>query len=148
MRPEYLVIHCSASDRSLTSVRNIRDWHLARGWKDIGYHKIIDITGKVHQGRPDTEVGAHAAGFNSRSLGICLIGDFDKDVLDERDPQFKALVQVCATLCRRYGIPAGRIIGHRDVYKLLGQKVAKTCPGRTAYELMGRLRELVAEYLG
>lgn len=148
MKPKYLVIHCSATDRKRTTVDSIRKYHKeVKGWSDVGYHRLIDFEGVVHMGRPDHIPGAHASGFNSKSLGICLIGDFDKDVLREDDPQFKALVQVVATLCKRHGIPVENVIGHRDVYRLLNQKVAKSCPGDSAYALLPRLRELVAGYL-
>lgn len=146
-RIEWLVVHCSASDRHKTTVEDIERWHEARGFDGIGYHRIILGDGTVRQGRHDQKVGAHAQGFNSHSLGICLTGNFDKDVLQEEDAQFRALVQVCAVLCKRHGIPPERIIGHRDTYKLLRKKVAKSCPGNTAYALMPRLRELVTSYL-
>lgn len=122
----HIVIHNSASNRSTTTINDIRRWHVEEnGWKDIGYHRVIYISGEVLQGRPDAEIGAHAEGFNAHSLGICLTGNFDVDKIDERDPQFKALVQTVATLCKRYGIPVENVIGHRDVYPLLGQKVLK-----------------------
>lgn len=143
----HIVIHCSASNRSTTTVLDIERWHRERGWSGIGYHKVIDISGAVHQGRPDDVAGAHAEGFNSRSLGICLIGDFDKDKLLEADPQFRALVQVVATLCKRHGIPVANVIGHRDVYPILGKPVAKSCPGASAHALLPRLRELARRYL-
>lgn len=143
----HIVIHCSASDRHKTTPQQIDRWHRARGWDGIGYHRVIDGAGTVHQGRPDDRIGAHAEGFNTHSLGICLTGNFDKDVLAEGDAQFKALVQACAVLCKRYGLTPDRIIGHRDTYAKLKKPVAKTCPGRTAYALLPRLRELVGGYL-
>ena len=144
---EWLVIHCSASPRDTTTLEDIDRWHRAQGWDGCGYHRVIQGDGTVRQGRHDQKVGSHAQGFNAHSLGICLTGNFDKDVLQEEDDQFKALVQVCAVLCKRHGIPPERIIGHRDTYKLLRKKVAKSCPGNTAYALLPRLRELVAAYL-
>lgn len=144
---DWIVIHCSASDRHKTTPKQIDGWHRQRGWSEIGYHRVITGDGKVHQGRADEAIGAHAAGFNTHSLGICLTGNFDHDTLREDDPQFEALVQVCAVLCKRHGIPPGAIIGHRDTYKLLRRPVAKSCPGNTAYALLPRLRERVRGYL-
>lgn len=34
-----VVIHHSASD--FGNARVIRDWHIERGWRDIGYHAVI-----------------------------------------------------------------------------------------------------------
>lgn len=144
---EWIVIHCSASDRHKTKPADIDRWHRERGWDGIGYHKVIDGAGTVHQGRLDARIGAHAEGFNSHSLGICLTGNFDRDALTEDDSQFRALVQTCAVLCKRYGLKPDRIIGHRDTYTKLKKPMLKTCPGKNAYALLPRLRELVGGYL-
>lgn len=49
---------------------------------DIGYHFIIGGDGKVYEGRPWYKVGAHTKYHNKFSLGIALIGDYDKDCPD------------------------------------------------------------------
>lgn len=148
-RREYLsiVVHCSASDRDSTTIDEIRSWHLAKGWNDIGYHKVVTGDGKVHQGRADRLVGAGAEGWNEDSLHVCLTGNFDTDDIDVNHRQFKALVQVVAVLCKRYGIPVEDVIGHRDVYARLGQRQLKSCPGAKLYALLPRLREAVKAYL-
>jgi len=46
------------------------------GWIDIGYHFVVGEEGNVYERRGWTSVGAHAAGCNSRSIGIAFIGDF------------------------------------------------------------------------
>ena len=73
MRPIHLiVIHCSATraNRSYT-VDDCRRDHRDRGYADIGYHYYIARDGEVHTGRPLSQVGAHARGFNKYSIGIC-----------------------------------------------------------------------------
>lgn len=147
---EYLsvVVHCSASDRYNTTIERIRGWHInERKWNDIGYHKVITGDGVVHQGRPDTVIGAGAEGWNEDSLHVCVTGNFDKDAMEPSHPQYKALTQVLATLAKRHNIPVAEIIGHRDVYTRLGQPQAKSCPGKTLYALLPALREAVAAYL-
>ena len=101
-RPEdikYVILHIT--DSGWGSVQSIRQWHtdpppLGRGWADIGYHYCIgngyptydgylyrrlemDADGAIWPGRDldrdgdvDEEFGAHALGFNSRSLGIAI----------------------------------------------------------------------------
>lgn len=150
----YLVIHNSASDRNKTTIEVITKWHQERGFVTCGYHFVIYADGSLHVGRPAETLGAHAEGFNHWSIGICLTGNFDLDKVDAskdaagkfKDPQLRALVQLCAQLCNRYGIPANQIIGHCDVYGFLGQPQAKTCPGRNVYELMHEIRVQVAAY--
>lgn len=78
------IIHCSDSD--FGCVREIRRWHQKRGFRDVGYHFIIRQDGEIEIGRPLDEIGAHCKGFNTQSIGTCLIGrqNFSKH-------QFKAL---------------------------------------------------------
>jgi hypothetical protein len=55
----------------------------AREFKDLGYHFLIDKYGRIYEGRAgslDRSVeGGHAAGFNSVSVGVSLMGDFESD---------------------------------------------------------------------
>lgn len=70
-----LIIHCSATDPAVeVTVDTLREWHLKRGWDDIGYHYVIYRDGTIEEGRPEEIQGAHTYGHNQNSLGICLIG--------------------------------------------------------------------------
>ena len=70
-----LVIHCSATrcDRSFP-VEALRRAHLHRGFASIGYHFYITRDGEVHPCRPVHQIGAHATGWNDKSIGICYEG--------------------------------------------------------------------------
>lgn len=129
-----IVIHCAATPNfQHYTVRDIDEWHKRRGFirknpkgqpelKSIGYHFVIYIDGSVHKGRDISEIGAHAAGHNAGSVGICLIGTDDFTAA-----QWDALKDLVTKLRDQYGALA--VIGHRD---LLGVK--KTCPGFNAHE--------------
>ena len=74
-----IIIHCSATlPFQPVSVADIRSWHKERGFIDVGYHYIIDIDGTIHVGRPVDKIGAHCAGYNAHSIGICYIGGLDE----------------------------------------------------------------------
>ena len=73
-----VIIHHSASS-IYTTVEQIRQWHLARGFSDIGYHLLIDYTGALHFGRPLKQAGAHCLNHNAHSIGICLVGYYEPD---------------------------------------------------------------------
>ena len=75
-----LVIHCSATrcDRHF-SVEALRRSHLARGFADIGYHFYITRDGEVHICRPVHQIGAHATGWNDKSIGICYEGGLNEN---------------------------------------------------------------------
>ena len=74
-----LIIHCSATryDRDFP-VEALRASHKARGFADIGYHFYITRDGYLHRCRPVNQIGAHAAGWNDRSIGICYEGGLDE----------------------------------------------------------------------
>jgi N-acetylmuramoyl-L-alanine amidase len=120
-----IVIHCSATrEGQHFDVTDIRSWHLARGFADIGYHYVILLDGTIQNGRPLDRAGAHVAGHNARSIGICYIGGVDawnkpKDTRTEAQQQ--AMRQLVADLVLVY--PDAEVKGHRDF-----PGVAKDCP--------------------
>lgn len=122
-----LIVHCSATPEGEDyTVEQIREWHTAptpkgNGWSDIGYHYVIYRDGSIHPGRAESVSGAHTAGHNSQSIGICYIGgcparsvrDWNYKSLDTRTPQQKlALVKLLRELKKKY--PGAKIYGHRD----------------------------------
>ena len=134
MAVKYLVVHHSATSEDAT-VEDIRRMHVeGRGWRDIGYHHVIRMGDGplplVHPGRPydtDTdwepwEYGAHARGHNHQSIGVCLVGNYDKRPLPHS--MRTALVMTLAALCVNFGLsPEMAIRGHSEL-------AATACPGR------------------
>lgn len=119
-----IIVHCSDTPEGRDyTVADIRRWHLARGFRDIGYHYVIYRDGSVHTGRAEGTIGAHCTGHNAVSIGICYIGGKDaanKNYKDTRTPAQKAaLLKLLKELKTRY--PGARIHGHRDF-------AAKACP--------------------
>lgn len=51
----------------------VRDRH-GNGWSDCGYHWVITRDGRREEGRPVDQPGAHVAGHNDTTVGICLVG--------------------------------------------------------------------------
>lgn len=105
---------------------------LEKPWMNIGYHfGIENVNGKLEvlPGREIGEIGAHAHGFNDKSIGICLVGNYDLDPPSE-DRLF-TLASLCRQLQIEFGISRDQVIGHRETYGRLDppQPVAKTCPG-------------------
>ena len=124
-KPAAIYVHHSASAES-TSVEEITRWHVeGRGFRTIGYHKVINLKGGVvvtHEGRRETEVGAHTQGHNTNSLGVCVAGNYS--VADMKAPVYEELLDVVGALMRRYGIPASQVFGHREA-----EGAATACPG-------------------
>lgn len=111
-----IIIHCSATPEGRhTTVADIRKWHLARKFNDIGYHYVIYLDGSVHKGRDISKIGAHVQGHNSRSIGICYVGGLDNSgkPKDTRTAEQKqSLVKLVNDLKRQF--PGCEVLGHRD----------------------------------
>jgi N-acetylmuramoyl-L-alanine amidase len=112
-----LVWHCTATPEGKDYTRaQIKAMHVARGFRDIGYHKIIHLDGKVSPGRPESEIGAHVAGHNLGTLGYSYIGGLDKKgkAKDTRTPAQKAaMIKLTKEAISRYKLRA--VLGHRDL---------------------------------
>lgn len=120
-----IVIHCADTYAQMNiGVQEIRKWHLDRGFNDIGYHYVIRRDGSIERGRPIEKPGAHAAGYNACSIGICYAGGKGPDGTpqDNRTPeQIQAMHDLVTSLLREF--PQAIVTGHRDL-----PGVHKTCP--------------------
>ena len=127
-KPEYIIIHHSATQQG--NAETFRKAHKAKGWRDIGYHYVVGNgtysgDGEVETGRTEAEDGAHcsADGMNRKSIGICLVGDFDKQ--KPTPAQIEALERLCRDIMSRYKIPVSKVLGHGEV-----KGAATNCPGK------------------
>ena len=127
-----IVVHCSATrpewyqGLSLNAKRDeIRRWHLANGWSDIGYHWLIDRDGAILAGRAETVIGAHVSGRNNGTIGICLIGGhgsaasdrFERHYTAQQDASLRALIHAVSMRTQ-----IQRVSAHHDYAN-------KACPG-------------------
>ena len=125
-----IIIHCSATrEDQQVSVDTIRDWHLAKGWNDIGYHFYVDLDGTINKGRDIDKMGAHCKGHNRNSIGICYCGGVEADGKTPKDTrtqeQKDSLLNVLKTLKAMY--PEAVIYSHNEF-------AAKACPSFDATE--------------
>lgn len=130
-----IIVHCSATAEGKDyTTAQIKQWHLARGFSDIGYHYVVYRDGSVHVGRSESKVGAHCSGYNSHSIGVCYVGGCDavKRLPDGQlapkdtrtSAQKAALVELLRTLKAKY--PNATIHGHREFAN-------KACPSFDAF---------------
>ena len=121
---EYLVVHCSATKPSMDiGLREIKRWHVDdNGWRDVGYHYIIRRNGEVELGRSNRDTGAHAAGYNHKSISLCMVGGMAEDNSAENNftaQQWTALLDLVKQIKVDY--PEADIIGHNEISE-------KECP--------------------
>ena len=131
-----VILHCSQSNWGNRDV--INDWHIKRGFDEIGYHFVITnpyndyeawkdnkpdmrISGSdcsIEIGRSLNDSGAHAKGFNRDYIGICFIGDnFFTPT------QLRAGIGLIEGLMTRFKIKRENVLGHCDL-----PNTGKTCP--------------------
>lgn len=173
-----VVIHCSATpDGVFVSPKQIDAWHAqngfrrAKGFADkyrpalphIGYHWVITADGAAHPARHREEVGAHVAGQNANSLGICMTGT-DRFFLAQWDALRLVLCSIAIGLSARADLELAsvttpqvaiqklrelgvRVCGHRDLSPdkdgdgvIEPHEWLKACPG---FDVAGWLARLM-----
>ena len=152
----HLILHITAAPwGTVESVRHFHMYVRDPPFSDIGYHYLIanpfhtfeswrdhkpvpEHDGKVHLGRDldhdgdvDEEIGAHALGYNSRSLGIAMVGEHGMLT----GLQIDAALSLCRELTHQYHVPYENVIGHYET------GANKTCPDLD----MPHFRELLHE---
>lgn len=79
---EQIVVHHSAGNEN-DSIEQIANYHIGsnhvcdEGCPGILYHFMIDRQGNVYQVNALTSITWHLSGQNTRSVGICFIGNYD-----------------------------------------------------------------------
>ncbi len=128
----YIIIHHSATDEGCAL--HFHFAHHSRGFKrGLGYHFVIN-NGTREKDDGYIEIsprwlkqlnGAHckASGMNKKGIGICLVGNFSKERISEK--QMDSLLYLVNCLRKYYKISLKNIMGHGQVFG------ARTeCPGK------------------
>lgn len=139
MNPKRITVHATASTfGKFVTISDLIREHQARGWRTIGYHRVICLDATVHAGRPLSQQGAHVYGFNKDNIGIALVGGLDrngKPAFTFSEMMMDALFYEILALCERYNIPHTEVCGHRDYSpdlngdgKITPNEFTKQCP--------------------
>ncbi len=115
--PKKLVVHHAATKAA--SPETIHKWHIDKGYGGIGYHYYIKKDGTIYKGRDEKMQGAHALNENSKSIGVCLEGNYQEEKPSKK--QMDSLAKLGASLIIKYNMED--IVGHRDCNQTL-------CPGK------------------
>lgn len=87
--PKRIIIHHSATKdgQAVLDYNSFKNYHIkTMGWKDIGYHWVIEeFNGKIiaTKGRDEWHHGVHCPKHNYASIGICFAGNFEKTIPSE-----------------------------------------------------------------
>src|SRR6056297_726909 len=115
----YIVCHCTATDQDATveAIKNF--WENNLGWKNPGYHFIIEKNGTIHNLQPIDKLSNGVRGYNANSIHVAYIGG---KLIDDRTPQQKASMRSVVKVMQSM-FPDAKVQGHRDF-----PNVSKSCP--------------------
>ena len=148
-RWKYIVIHHSAGNYG--NIQFLQKVHRQRQAGDpidaIPYHYIIGNGNGLGIGKIASDWrqtydiwGSHVSfknkDHNFRGLGICLIGNFEKQTVP--DLQYQSLVRLTKTLMSKYDIPTTNVSGHGHT-----KGESTKCPGK--YFPMQRFKKDIAK---
>lgn len=143
------------ASQSASIVRGIYAYHTkSKGWCDIGYNLLVDKYGKVFEGRYggvwNVVHGAHATSWNTSTVGVSLMGNF------ETGKPTKAMTTAAANVLAWklegfYRDPTAKVTlaGKRiNVIAGHGDVMPTACPGKNMISQMDELRDAVEQKVG
>jgi hypothetical protein len=124
-------------------LRNLQTWSRnTRGWADIPYHYLIDLDGRVYEGRNVLFAGDTNTEYDPKGHAlIVVLGNFEE--VEPNPAQLEAVVSTMAMLARRFNLSAEVIAGHKDF------SAQTACPGKSLYPYLtnGFFKQEVAKRL-
>ena len=119
---QYIVVHwVGNAGSSAIANRNYFESLARTHTTSASSHYIIGLEGEIIRCIPDNEVAFHSGSYsmNRKSIGI---EDCHPDWEGRfNDATYSSLVELCASLCKQYGIDINNVIRHYDV-------TGKECP--------------------
>lgn len=121
-------------------LRNLQTWSRAtKHWLDIPYHYIIDLNGKIYEGRKLEYAGDTNTEYDPKGHALIeVVGNFEE--VQPNQQQLDAVVDLMALLARKYHVSIDKIAGHKDF------SAQTVCPGANLYAYLqsGYFRQKVA----
>lgn len=123
-----IFVHCTAGNQRQTIADLLAEFK-RNGWKNPGYHYVIDAQGGVHELLPIDKVSNGVYGYNSTAINVAYMGGIDskgKPIDNRTAAQKDALVLLLHKLHLQF--PKATIMGHRDIWGSDKSKWKKMCP--------------------
>ncbi|HEX7090347.1 MAG TPA: peptidoglycan recognition family protein [Longimicrobiales bacterium] len=129
-------------DDPAEKLRGLQVWGARdRNWWDVPYHMLIDLDGRIYEGRDWHYMGETNTTYDPRGhFLISVIGNYGRQ--EPTPAQIEAIADLMAWAVDRFGVPLERIGGHYDY-------ADTTCPGKHLRRYLedGTLRRMVEERL-
>ena len=110
-------------DDPAEKLRGLQSWGQAeRNWWDVPYHFLIDLNGRIYEGRDYRYMGETNTSYDPRGhLLISVIGNYNRQ--EATPKQIDAITDLMAWATVEFGVSPDNISGHSDWAKT-------NCPGR------------------
>ena len=117
---KYIAIHCSAG---YSGRKGIEAFWKSKGWRAPGYHRLIELDGKIENLLDFSKVSNGVLGFNGQTINICYVGGVQKGNVtiaeDTRNKEQKESLIKCIKEAQDWLKANGNtskiiIQGHRD----------------------------------
>jgi N-acetylmuramoyl-L-alanine amidase len=121
---DYIVIHCTATQSNTKKEAILSYWKNTLKWKTVGYHRLIDANGVIHELAKFEQITNGVKGYNSESIHFSYIGGIDESgrPKDTRTlKQKESLLYLVKQAKKQF--PNAIVQGHKDF-----KGVAKACP--------------------
>lgn len=108
-------------------LRNLQKWSRSeKKWIDIPYHYIIDLDGKIYEGRKIDYAGDTNTEYDPAGHALIeVVGNFEE--VEPNQEQLDAVVRMMTFLSVKFSVPVDSIRAHKDYS-------SKTvCPGKNLY---------------
>lgn len=111
-------------------LKNLQSWsRREKKWIDIPYHYIIDLKGKVYEGRRIDYAGDTNTEYDPTGHALIeVVGNFEE--VEPNQSQLDAVIKTMTWLAYKYNLPADSIKGHKDYSKIT------VCPGKNLYRYL------------
>ncbi len=112
---KYIVIHCTATQPNTKKESILSYWKNTLKWKSVGYHRLIDANGVIHELAKYEQITNGVKGYNSNSIHFSYIGGIDESgrPKDTRTlKQKESLLYLVKQAKKQF--PNAIIQGHRD----------------------------------
>lgn len=124
-------------------MRNLQSWsRREKKWIDLPYHYVIDLEGKIYEGRDINYAGDTNTEYDPTGHALIeVVGNFED--VEPNQEQLDAVVRTMTMLSIKYSVPVDSIRGHKDY------SMRTSCPGKNLYPYLqnGYFKEKVEKNL-
>lgn len=130
------------TDNPVAMLRALQSWSASdRNWWDVPYHYLIDLDGRIYEGRDWHYMGETNTTYNPAGhLLISVMGNYDRQ--EPTPAELNAIADVMAWAVEKFHVPLDSIRGHY-------QYAETGCPGKNLRKYLedGTFRRMVAARL-